>query len=129
MLWNNTQLNIKYIKMKIKTKLWKSKTVLVTGGAGIHWSTIVKRLLNSGDIVHVLDDLSTGSLENLPKHPNLYFHHGSIMNKQFVESLKEIEFDMLFHLASIVGMRFATKYHKLVYDTCNSRDFKYSRYI
>ncbi|HNP24544.1 MAG TPA: NAD-dependent epimerase/dehydratase family protein [Panacibacter sp.] len=96
----------------------KVKTVLVTGGAGFIGSTIVKRLLNSGDIVHVLDDLSTGSLENLPKHPNLYFHHGSIMNKQFVESLKEIEFDMLFHLASIVGMRLATKYHKLVYDTC-----------
>lgn len=96
----------------------KVKTVLITGGAGFIGNSIVKRFLQSGDIVHVLDDLSTGSLDNLPKHPNLYFHHGSILNKTFVESLKDIEFDLIIHLASIVGMRLATKYHKLVYDTC-----------
>ena len=94
------------------------RKVLVTGGAGFIGSSIVRRLLNSGDIVHVLDDLSTGPFENLPKHANLFFHHGSVMNKDLIKSLAKNHFDLIFHLASIVGMRLAAKYHKLTYEIC-----------
>ena len=39
--------------------------VLITGGAGFIGSHLAERLLERGDEVHVLDDLSTGSIENL----------------------------------------------------------------
>ena len=40
---------------------------LITGGAGFIGSHLTERLLKSGEKVVVIDDLSTGSLENLPK--------------------------------------------------------------
>jgi UDP-glucose 4-epimerase len=43
----------------------KNQTVLVTGGAGFIGSHLVRRLLNEGNTVRVLDDLSTGKKENL----------------------------------------------------------------
>jgi len=43
----------------------KNKKVLVTGGAGFIGSTLVKRLLEEGAIVKVVDNLWRGSLENL----------------------------------------------------------------
>jgi UDP-glucose 4-epimerase len=44
---------------------------LVSGGCGFIGSHLVERLLADGLEVHVLDDLSTGRMENLPKHPKL----------------------------------------------------------
>ncbi len=46
---------------------------IITGGAGFIGSHIVDGLLANGDHVTVVDDLSTGRIENLPKHPNLTF--------------------------------------------------------
>lgn len=46
------------------------KTWLVTGGAGFIGSNLVERLLNAGDEVVIIDDLSTGSLDNLPQGLN-----------------------------------------------------------
>ena len=39
--------------------------VLITGGAGFIGSHLSERLLNQGDEVYVLDDLSTGDLDNI----------------------------------------------------------------
>ncbi len=93
------------------------KTILITGGAGFIGSHLVQKFLNAGSTVHVFDNLYTGKLENLPDHPDLHFHQGSIMDVGALELLKSISFDLIFHLASIVGMRLATKYQDLVYDT------------
>src|SRR3972149_2307935 len=46
----------------------KTKSVLVTGGAGFIGSHIVDRLISSGYSVRVLDDLSTGKLSNIDVH-------------------------------------------------------------
>jgi len=105
--------------MKTLTLL-QPKNVLVTGGAGFIGSYIVKKFLRLGTNVHVLDDLSTGSLDNLPMHDSLTFHHGSVLDKTFLNSLKELQFDLILHLASIVGMKLATQYHQLTYKTATS---------
>jgi UDP-glucose 4-epimerase len=96
------------------------KNVLITGGAGFIGSHLVRKFLKSGSTVHVFDNLYTGRMDNLPGHPNLFFHEGSIMDLPALERLKAYSFDVIFHLASVVGMRLATKYQQLVYDTATT---------
>lgn len=59
----------------------RNRAVLVTGGAGFIGSHIVDKLINEGHSVRVIDNLSTGRLENL-KHlegnPNLEFIKGDL---------------------------------------------------
>lgn len=78
---------------------------LVTGGAGFIGSHLVDALLERGDSVIVLDDLSTGRAENLAQHtrnPQLRFVLGSITEADRVDSLVS-EADAVFHLAAAVG--------------------------
>ena len=56
--------------------------ILVTGGAGFIGSHICESLLSRGHVIRVLDDLSCGKAENLPKHDNLEFVSGDIRKKQ-----------------------------------------------
>jgi len=82
-----------------------SKT-LVTGGAGFIGSHLVEELLNRGEQVVVLDDLSTGKLENLPEHPNLTFLKGSVADPSLVNSLfKEYPISSVFHLAAVASVQ------------------------
>ena len=80
---------------------------LITGGAGFIGSHLAETLLARGDEVFILDDLSTGSVENV-RHLkiNQRFHHffDSIMNKQLLAELVD-ESDVIFHLAAAVGVR------------------------
>jgi UDP-glucose 4-epimerase len=67
---------------------FSKKKVLVTGGAGFVGSNIVERLLNLNvEKVIVLDNLFTGSLENLPEHKNLKFIKGSVEDRKLVSEL------------------------------------------
>jgi UDP-glucose 4-epimerase len=78
---------------------------LVTGGAGFIGSHLVDALLERGDSVTVLDNLSTGRAENLTQHignPRLRFVLGSITDPALVASLVP-EADAVFHLAAAVG--------------------------
>lgn len=76
----------------------KQKPVLVTGGAGFIGSHLVERLLKEGCRVTVVDDLSEGRWENLPKHPNLIKVEASILgNISKIIARNEI----IFHLAAI----------------------------
>ena len=69
------------------------KKILVTGGAGFVGSHLVDRLHREGNNLVVLDNLSTGSLENV-KHlfnaDNFEFKHGDVCNPIFLDSVDEI---------------------------------------
>ena len=80
--------------------------VLITGGAGFIGSHLGEALLTRGDEVFVLDDLSTGSLENLrplKKHPQFHYTIDSVRNEAVVAELVE-PCDVVFHLAAAVGV-------------------------
>jgi UDP-glucose 4-epimerase len=81
--------------------------VLVTGGAGFIGSHLAEALLERGDEVVVLDDLSTGRLENiahLMAHRGFSYTIGSVTDEQAVARLMG-QCDMAFHLAAAVGVR------------------------
>jgi UDP-glucose 4-epimerase len=73
--------------------------VLITGGAGFIGSHLVERLLEEGNQVIVVDDLTEGKLANLPVHnPNLKFYKKSIL-EPIGNLFKGV--DAVFHLAAL----------------------------
>src|SRR3954449_1983321 len=80
--------------------------VLITGGAGFIGSHLCDELLSRGDSVHVLDDLSTGAIENirhLKGHDGFDYTLESASNPRVVAELVD-EADVVFHLAAAVGV-------------------------
>ena len=80
---------------------------LITGGAGFIGSHLAEKLLERGDSVVLLDNLSTGSMENirhLKSFERLQYHLDSIENKQVLAELVD-EADVVVHLAAAVGVR------------------------
>ncbi len=79
---------------------------LITGGAGFIGSHLADRLLERGDQVVLLDDLSTGRLANI-EHLNgradAEFVLGSILNADLVDHVVS-RVDTVFHLAAAVGV-------------------------
>ncbi len=81
--------------------------VLVTGGAGFIGSHTAERLLDRGDEVTVLDNLSTGSLDNiahLSSNSRFEFIGGSAADPGAVRPLVD-RCDVIIHLAAAVGVR------------------------
>ncbi len=80
---------------------------LITGGAGFIGSHLADRVLQQGDFVVLLDNLSTGSIENIRHLKNsqrLRYHLEPIENKQLLAELVD-EADVVVHLAAAVGVR------------------------
>ena len=80
---------------------------LITGGAGFIGSHLAERLLERGDHVVLLDNLSTGSMENirhLKTSSQMEYHLDSIENRQLVAELVD-DADVVVHLAAAVGVR------------------------
>jgi UDP-glucose 4-epimerase len=80
---------------------------LITGGAGFIGSHLAEALLAAGHEVVVLDDLSTGRLENLAAvkaHPRLELSVGSVTDDALVRKLVAGA-DVVYHLAAAVGVR------------------------
>lgn len=80
--------------------------ILVTGGAGFIGSNIVRHHMAAGDEVHVLDDLSTGTRENLKEwlgRPNfkLYVEDMLVWDGLYAVVARA---DRIYHMAAIVGM-------------------------
>jgi len=82
--------------------------ILITGGAGFIGSHLAEALVDKGNQVSVIDDLSTGNIENithLKRHKNFKFHLGSILKGNLVERLVR-DSDMVYHLAAAVGVKY-----------------------
>jgi UDP-glucose 4-epimerase len=78
--------------------------VLVTGGAGFIGSHLVEALVNKGDAVTVIDNVSTGNLENLVSVKNkIEIVSGDIRDSALIESLTE-KTDLIFHMAAALGV-------------------------
>jgi UDP-glucose 4-epimerase len=78
--------------------------VLVTGGAGFIGSHLVEALVARGDTVTLIDNVSTGNLENLVSVKNkIEIVNGDIRDNALIESLTE-KTDLIFHLAAALGV-------------------------
>jgi UDP-glucose 4-epimerase len=81
--------------------------VLITGGAGFIGSHLSDALLAAGHRVHVLDDLSTGSITNiahLKPNPAFSYTVDTVDNERLLAELVD-EADVIFHLAAAVGVK------------------------
>ena len=81
--------------------------VLITGGAGFIGSHLADAYLGRGDEVYVIDDLSTGSIDNiqhLKNNPRFHYTIESVHNQPIVAELVD-QCDVIFHLAAAVGVK------------------------
>lgn len=81
--------------------------LLITGGAGFIGSHLSDACIERGDEVHILDDLSTGSIDNiqhLRKHPRFHYTIDSVHKASLVAELVD-ECDVVVHLAAAVGVK------------------------
>jgi len=81
--------------------------VLITGGAGFVGSHLAEALLNRGDEVFVLDDLSTGSIDNithLKGNPRFHYTIDSVTNEPLLAEMLD-RCDTIVHLAAAVGVK------------------------
>ena len=81
--------------------------VLITGGAGFIGSHLADAYVERGDEVFIIDDLSTGSIENihhLKPHPRFHYTIDSVHNQPVVAELVD-QCDVVFHLAAAVGVK------------------------
>jgi len=95
------------LNKKIKSKM----KILITGGAGFIGSHLSEKYLKLGNEVHIIDDLSTGSLENIkhlkenPEFKDRFFIViDTILNEEKMRKLIE-NCDMVIHLAAAVGVK------------------------
>ncbi len=79
----------------------------MTGGAGFIGSHLCERLLERDHEVHIVDDLSTGSVANfqhLKSHPGFHYCIDSITNHALMAEMVDL-CDVIYHLAAAVGVR------------------------
>jgi UDP-glucose 4-epimerase len=87
--------------------MWMADRSLITGGAGFVGSHLAEELLQRGEEVFVLDDLSTGSIENidhLKSNPRFHYTLDSVHNEPVLAELID-RCDVVFHLAAAVGVK------------------------
>lgn len=83
----------------------------ITGGAGFIGSHLAEKLIQRGDQVIILDNLSTGCYENiahLDGNSNFQLVVGSILEKFLIDRFAE-RCDVIFHLAAAVGVELVVK--------------------
>ena len=81
--------------------------VLITGGAGFIGSHLADAYIDRGDQVFIIDDLSTGTIENiqhLKGNPRFHYTIDSVHNQPVTAELVD-QCDVIFHLAAAVGVK------------------------
>ncbi|HEY8461042.1 MAG TPA: GDP-mannose 4,6-dehydratase [Blastocatellia bacterium] len=81
--------------------------VLITGGAGFIGSHLAEEHLKRGDEVYIVDDLSTGSMENIRRikgQRNFHYYLDSVTSHHLMAELVDL-CDAIYHLAASVGVR------------------------
>jgi len=87
--------------------LWEGKSVLVTGGASFIGSHLVDALVERGAQVRVVDNLSSGKLENIQEHveaSRIEFRHEDLLDSSVAQQAVE-GIEVVFHLAADHGGR------------------------
>src|SRR5216684_219699 len=103
------------VEQKVQNRNWarirplggSDLVYLITGGAGFVGSHLAERLLERGDEVLLMDNLSTGSMENirhLKKYDRMHYFLEPLENRQLLAELVD-EADVIFHLAAAVGVK------------------------
>lgn len=85
-----------------------SGVVMVTGAAGFVGSHLIEELLARGETVHGLDIApleAARNLEAVRDHPNFHYVEGDIRDLETIKAFFRPEADVLYHLASVVGVR------------------------
>ncbi|EDP69666.1 udp-glucose 4-epimerase [Flavobacteriales bacterium ALC-1] len=82
-------------------------TILITGGAGNVGSALANALAkNKSNIVVIIDNLSTGSIDKVPKLDNVIFIKADVNNYQdIVPVFGRYNFEYVFHYAALVGVK------------------------
>ncbi len=86
----------------------ENMNILVTGGAGFIGSHLVERLLAEGHHVSIIDNLSTGRLENIESfkdNPNFRYVIGTVLNRELMDKLIS-KAEQVYHLAAAVGVKY-----------------------
>jgi UDP-glucose 4-epimerase len=81
---------------------------LITGGAGFIGSHLAEALIERGDSVCVVDDLSTGTIKNLEHflgNPQFALIKDSVLNERLMEEIID-DCDIIYHLAAAVGVKY-----------------------
>ena len=80
--------------------------ILITGGAGFIPSSLAESLVNIGHKVVLADNLVTGKRSNIPEADNCQFHECDVNDYESIARImKSINFDFVFHYASLVGVK------------------------
>jgi len=82
--------------------------ILITGGAGFIGSHLAEKLLETGNSIFIIDNLSTGRFSNirhLVKNPNFSYTIDSILNHNVLKELIK-NCDQIYHLAAAVGVKY-----------------------
>jgi len=85
--------------------------VLITGGAGFIGSHLTEYLLSLAQEVYIIDDLSTGSINNishLKSHPRFHYTIDTVMHEPVLAELIDI-CEVVYHLAAAVGVKLVIK--------------------
>src|SRR6056297_1802581 len=81
--------------------------ILITGGAGFIGSHLADRLIETGHEIYIVDNLSSGSMDNVKHHQtNDKFHLivDTILNQELMENIVR-QCDQVYHLAAAVGVK------------------------
>lgn len=84
-----------------------TKKYFITGACGFIGSNLAEHILNTEKEaeIYVIDDLSMGSIENLPDDARIFFTKGSVTDRSLMEQmLSSHQFDYIFHLAAVASV-------------------------